>query len=300
MNHAHRKRTRRCCSMILAIMVLSSCTAVFAEFDSKSEGDRLAREWLDDTRKGYSSWIKLLPFTTTGSFMRADIRLATGNAYISKRWQVMKKDLLQEVKDRPESPYADDILLALGRLAREDFDHHLVIVGRFEPEADSFHRFLRSITMKLGLMSSTTFLGMVPPEEVADIMNACDVGLFPFRDGVSLRRTSWIAAVMEDMPTVTTEPVKELPGLMESTNVRVVPRRNISGLVTAILEIGSNPKILQNMRLGESPLKSRFSWPDIASRTIDFYQLVARRKFDRGGERILKKKQEDAERREKS
>jgi len=194
----------------------------------------------------------------------------------------------------------DDILLALGRLSREDFDHHLVIAGRFEPEADSFHRFLRSITMKLGLMPSTTFLGMVPPEEVADIMNACDVGLFPFRDGVSLRRTSWIAAIMEDMPTVTTEPVQELPGLVESTNVRIVPRRNISALATAILEIGSNPRILQNMRAGESPLKSRFSWPDIASRTIDFYQLVARRKFDRGGERMLKKKQVEAERRQQS
>jgi glycosyltransferase involved in cell wall biosynthesis len=190
----------------------------------------------------------------------------------------------------------DDLLLALGKLSREDFDHHLVIAGRFEPETDSFHRFIRSVTMKLGLMSSTTFLGMVPPEEVGDIMNACDVGLFPFRDGVSLRRTSWIAALIEDLPTITTEPVEELPGLAESSIVRLVPRRNISALATAILEIGSNPKILENMRAGDNRLKARFSWPDIASRTIDFYQLAARRKFDRVGERMKKKRQAEAER----
>jgi len=179
----------------------------------------------------------------------------------------------------------DDILLALARLSREDFDHHLVLAGRFDPERDSFHRYLRALMMKLGLMSSTTILGMLPAEEVADVINACDAGLFPFRDGVSLRRTSWVAALVNDLPTVTTEPVDKIPGLVESGNVRLVPRRNIPMLATAILEIGSNPKILENMRAAGSPLKSRFAWGDIALRTIDLYFLVARRKFDRTGGR---------------
>ncbi len=177
----------------------------------------------------------------------------------------------------------DDILLALAKLSREDFDHHLVIAGPFDPEHDSFHRFIRSMTMKLGLMSSTTFLGTLPAEEVADVMNACDVGLFPFRDGVSLRRTSWVAALINDLPTITTEPIDKIPGLENSGNVRLVPRRNIGKLATAILEIGSNPKILDNMRNSESPLKRRFEWPDIAARTIDLYELAVRRKFDRTG-----------------
>ena len=177
----------------------------------------------------------------------------------------------------------DDILLALARLNREDFDHHLVLAGRFEPERDSYHRYLRALMMKLGLMSSTTILGTLPAEEVADVMNACDVGLFPFRDGVSLRRTSWVAALVNDLPTITTEPVDTIPGLAESGNVRLVPRHNIPKLATAILEIGSNPKVLENMRLAISPMKGRFAWGDIALRTVDFYYLVARRKFDRTG-----------------
>jgi glycosyltransferase involved in cell wall biosynthesis len=177
----------------------------------------------------------------------------------------------------------DDILLALAKLSREDFDHHLIVAGAFDPERDSFHRFIRAMTMKLGLMSSTTFVGMLPAEEVVDVINACDVGLYPFRDGVSLRRTSWVAALVNNLPTITTEPVERIPGLAESGNVRLVPRRDIPSLVTAILEIGSNPKILENMRASGSPLRGRFAWPDIAMRTIDLYHLAARRKFDRTG-----------------
>ena len=152
------------------------------------------------------------------------------------------------------------------------------MAGRFEPESDSYHRMLRSIAEKLGLMNSTTF-ARAPAEEIGDLMNACDLGLFPFRDGVSLRRTS---ALVEGLPTITTEPYEEIPGLIESGNVRLVPRKNIAKLATIILEIASNPRYFP-ICARESPLKRMFSWPDIAQRTSDFYYLAARRKSDRMG-----------------
>jgi glycosyltransferase involved in cell wall biosynthesis len=98
-------------------------------------------------------------------------------------------------------------------------DYRFEVIGGFRPDSNPYHRALRGQVEACGMTDDIRFLGHLSVEEVARCLAQADCCLFPFEEGVSERRSSFLAAVVQGTPMVTTlgpftpASFRSLPGL---------------------------------------------------------------------------------------
>jgi len=116
--------------------------------------------------------------------------------------------------------------------------------------------------------------GFVEAPEISAHLMACDAVVLPYRDGVSFRRGSFMAAIAHGCPVVTTHPAQPLPELQDGVNVRLVPPESASAIVLAVTELLDAPELRARLGQGARTLSALFSWETIAVRTLEFYRSV--------------------------
>jgi len=163
---------------------------------------------------------------------------------------------------------------ALKILKLEGLTPLLVVAGDHRPDEDDFHRLLAGQPGGLGVKDQVMWLGRRPTDELAGVFSAADIGVFPFIDGFSFRRSSLVGVLMWDLPIITTEPDGDLEGIGGQEKVRFVERNDPKALATAIITLAANPKALDAARRAPNPLKEYFRWDRIADQYIDLYQEV--------------------------
>lgn len=166
------------------------------------------------------------------------------------------------------------IFKALRILKMEGIHPHLYIAGAFQPSIDEFHRTLAGQAEGLGIGSQVHWTGYLSSEYLSGLFAAADVGVFPFTDGFSFRRSSLITLLMWDVPIITTEPDNELPLIREQEKVKFVSRQDPKSLATALITLIGNKKALENAKSAPNPLKEMFRWDSIAERYIDLYNRI--------------------------
>jgi glycosyltransferase involved in cell wall biosynthesis len=150
----------------------------------------------------------------------------------------------------------------------------LVIVGEHSPETDEFYKLLHGQPGGLGVGDQVRWLGRVPDAELPGTFLASDVGVFPFLDGFSFRRTSLVGVLRWDIPIVTTEPAGDLQQIGSQEKVIFCARCDPRSLATALLPLIANRKVLDRLRAAPNPLKEYFRWDLIVRQYIDIYRLV--------------------------
>ena len=116
--------------------------------------------------------------------------------------------------------------------------------------------------------------GFVAAAEVSAHLLACDLLVLPYRDGVSFRRGSFMAALAHGCPIISTRPAQPLAELRHGENICLVPPDSAEALTQAVRELMSQPQ--QRARLGEGARKlaALFAWDKIAARTLEFYRTL--------------------------
>jgi glycosyltransferase involved in cell wall biosynthesis len=116
--------------------------------------------------------------------------------------------------------------------------------------------------------------GFVVPQEVSAHLLACDLLVLPYRDGVSFRRGSFMAALAHGCPIISTRPTEPLAELREAENICLVPPDSAEALTQAIRALIAQPQ--QRARLGDGAraLSALFTWDRIAARTLEFYRSL--------------------------
>jgi glycosyltransferase involved in cell wall biosynthesis len=104
---------------------------------------------------------------------------------------------------------------------------------------------------------------------------ACDVVVLPYRDGVSFRRGSLMAALAHGCAVISTEPSRALPELKDGENIRLVPPESAPALVLAVTELLHAPELRARLGQGARKLAGAFRWDAIAGRTSEFYRSIA-------------------------
>ncbi len=172
-----------------------------------------------------------------------------------------------------ESKGADTLLEAL-RQAGEGT--HLLFIGGQTGSSDpdnnqSFQAILRRQIDTMGLTRRVHWTGFVEEAEVSAYLHAADLMVMPYRDGVSLRRGTLMAALAHGRPLLTTEPRAAAPELRHRHNVYLVPPNDAGALAAAVQELFQDEPLRLQLGSGAKVVADLFTWDVIAARTAEFF-----------------------------
>jgi len=174
-----------------------------------------------------------------------------------------------------ESKGADILVEALAHLPK---NYHLVFIGGQTGASDSTNKdFVSKIheMIEEGNYSGRIhWTGFIPDNRVATFLEAADLIVMPYRDGVSLRRGTLMATLAQGCALVTTIPTDPLPELVHGQNVWLVDQADGEKFSEAILLLIENNTLRLKLRNGAKKLAKNFSWDEIARRTLEFYQRL--------------------------
>jgi len=177
-----------------------------------------------------------------------------------------------------QSKGGEDLMLALAHLVRRGHDAHLLMVGGQVGDVDPTNRAyaerVRSLIEASGLVARVHWTGYTSLEEVSANLLAADVVVMPYRDGVSFRRTTFIAALRHGRPVVTTHPAVPLVELRDGDNVLLVPPGDVDALAEAIARVADDAGLRARLVAGAKALGARFDWLSISRQTLDLYRRL--------------------------
>ena len=125
-----------------------------------------------------------------------------------------------------ESKGADLLIEAVARLPP---NYHVVFIGGQTGSSDqtnkAFVSKVRELIEKENLTDRVHWTGFMADNRVSTFLEAADLVVMPYRDGVSLRRGTLMATLAQGCTLVTTSPSTSLPELIHGENVWFVPQK---------------------------------------------------------------------------
>ncbi len=175
-----------------------------------------------------------------------------------------------------ESKGADSLIDALAQL---DPRHHLVFIGGQTGASDPTNNsaFLQMIEAKITaheLTDRVHWTGFVDDWEVAHYFGAADLTILPYRDGVSLRRGTLMAALAFGQAIITTRPTTPTPELEHGNNCWLVAADDAVQLSTAVEYLLGRPALCDTLRTNAHTLAQTFTWDRIALQTSRFFEQI--------------------------
>ena len=160
-------------------------------------------------------------------------------------------------------------------LVRQGHNAHLLMIGERVGASDATnHAYLSEVEARigqLGLGERVKWTGHQPDDEVSADLNAADVLLMPYTDGVSLRRGTLMAGLVNGCAIVTTMPQSPLTELVDGRDLLLVPPEDPSSAAAAVAKIVTEDGLSLLLRANARQAAKQFSWPVIAQAHCDLY-----------------------------
>ncbi len=180
-----------------------------------------------------------------------------------------------------ESKGGESLVRALGMLAEERGNVYLLMiggkVGSSDPENRAYLERVQALIADLGLGERVQWTGFTSQAEVSANFMVSDICVLPYRDGVSFRRGSFMAALAHGLPIVTTQPGLPPVGLVDGESVVLAAVENVEALAEAIARLIEAPHLRERLADGARQLSQRFGWEHIARRTLEAYSACISR-----------------------
>lgn len=167
------------------------------------------------------------------------------------------------------------LIETLAALAGDGQDAHLLMIGERVGASDETNfRYLQRVEAAVsdrGLDSRVQWTGHQSDAEVAADLNAIDVLVMPYEDGMSMRRSTLTAALANGCAIVTTHPQDSTPELRADSDLLLVPPRDPAATAAAVRRIAEDPRLAENLRTNARKAARQFSWEVIAARHLEMY-----------------------------
>jgi glycosyltransferase involved in cell wall biosynthesis len=169
----------------------------------------------------------------------------------------------------------DDLVEAFGIVNQNMPETRLLIIGTFSLDNTLYNCMLRRKIAEANLRDKIHVTGYVERKRASQFLLASDICVLPFRDGLSVRRGSFLAAVRHGLPVITTSPQSPLPhNIIDGENVVFVSPGNTPQLAQTMQMLAQSPDIRRTIAHNLLELDRQFSWPDIARRTVQVYESL--------------------------
>lgn len=179
----------------------------------------------------------------------------------------------------------DTLVRALAALRERGRDVRLLMIGdqlgTADPTNAPYLREIQDLIDAHSLDLAVRWTGYEPAARVSAWLRCLDLAVLPFTDGPTLRRTSLIGAWSHGVPALTTEPRQPTEWLGAAPAAAAAPPNDPQALAEAIAALQDTPDRRAALAQAGRAFSSRFSWPEVARRTLGVYRS-ARQIADRG------------------
>jgi len=177
-----------------------------------------------------------------------------------------------------ESKGGEELVRALAALRQRGLAVSLWMiggqVGTSDPTNQTYLAHVRRLIAELGLEAWVRWTGFVSPAEVSAHLLSADLCVLPYRDGVSFRRGSLMAALAHGLPVVSTVPRLLPPEIVDGQNMALVPPGDAEALARRIAALITDPAARVRLGEGARELARSFAWDAIARRTLEVYDAL--------------------------
>jgi len=193
-----------------------------------------------------------------------------------KRWGIKGDQLaLSYFGFLNQSKGGEELIEALAKLVTEGRDARLLMiggrVGASDPTNLAYLHRVQALIARHGLTDRVVWTDYLPEEEATATLMASDICVLPYRDGVSTRRGTLMAALVHGLPVVTTQPRVPLEQFRDGENMLLAPPEDPDALAACIARLADDAELRQHIGAGAEMLAQRFTWPAIAASTLEFF-----------------------------
>jgi glycosyltransferase involved in cell wall biosynthesis len=180
-----------------------------------------------------------------------------------------------------ESKGGEALVETLALLRQQGFDARLLLIGgdigHADPTNVAYAQKVQALIERYNLADFVHRTGYTAVPEVSANLLAADAVVMPYRDGVSFRRTTLIAALRHGCPVISTIPADPtlLSEIQPGENMLLASPGNPAALAQAIASLADNTALRQKIALGSKNLGDLFEWDHIARETAALYRRLS-------------------------
>jgi len=175
----------------------------------------------------------------------------------------------------------ETLFRALSELLHRSLSVKLLMIGGQAGDSDPTNRDylerVKALEQELGVTEQVLWTGYMPPEQVSASFWASDACILPYRDGVSYRRGTLMAALAHGLPIVSTEPRVPVDTLVHGGNILLVPAEDPGATADAVERLMVETALRARLAQGALALAKHFTWGHIATQTAQLYERLGRR-----------------------
>jgi polysaccharide biosynthesis protein PslF len=154
----------------------------------------------------------------------------------------------------------------------------LLMLSLYEPSITPYHASLRETVARLKIADAVVWAGYLDNPGVSEHLACADVGFFPFQDGVTLRRSSFITAMAHGLPILTTSGhagTSEI-GLQDGENALIVrAEASAEEMADRLLALAEDPPLRARLASGARVWTGPFQWKKILEKLLTIYGHIA-------------------------
>jgi glycosyltransferase involved in cell wall biosynthesis len=149
-------------------------------------------------------------------------------------------------------------------------------VGHADPTNVAYAQKVQALIADKGLTEVVHRTGYVDRPAVSANLLAADAIVMPYRDGVSFRRTTLIAALRHGCPVISTTPADLglIPEIRPGENMLLAPPQDAAALARTIAPLLHDPALREKLAAGAKALGDLFEWETIARQTMELYWVT--------------------------
>ena len=165
----------------------------------------------------------------------------------------------------------EDIFKALRILPNKE-KYRLVMICSEIDENRDYIKGLRELAKDKGIEGNIIWIEGEDGVKVSRSLKAADIFVAPYVDGISIRRGTLMAAIVNGLPVVSTYPRVDMPYFEDNKNVVLVPVSDPGALAAAVERVGMDIGLRTRLSDNIAVLAQRFDWGNIADRTLRVYE----------------------------
>jgi len=166
------------------------------------------------------------------------------------------------------------LLRAVSRVVQSGARVKLLMIADLDSDHNLHHRVINDLIEELELFETIIWTGYADATHVSNFLKSADAIVLPFKDGVSLRRTTFMTGIAHGLPVITTVRGEPPYGLLHRENVMLVPVGDAQALADVLHDVLSSSQLRQRLSVGAKKLARRFSWENIGKALLALYMEV--------------------------